>query len=454
VRSLLARLEPLGNRMARQMTSPIPQLRPTAALRDRFGSVTQRVDAYADQVRRWETVQATLARPVDAGAYGEALRQLQRSEFAEPAAKATAAVVASLATDATNLWQRLVLPGVPADWARWLGAPAVSLLPADVLPAERTTYVALRDDEIIHGTRVARLTDPGRIAFDPLQIRTGYVRGEITTNRERRRIALVHDPARSPQALDFQPQQLQSLELEVTVLGRTPEAAVFERAGLKELLDNNTGKYRVSLLRVLDDLNLETKASPLFVAFIEMRLFDLMLIQPWAWGLPWAPAAQAHYQRLVQLGADRLRSGDWMLQPLVQARAPALIEQFERARRVRFEKQAIWLHRLARLAWTDGFVFAGYIDATGQPRLSELAAAQTALWGWRAADRSPARLLRRDAGSARWVPVQPALPWTPLFAFAGDRSETLRLSLAEADLAPADPAVAEYLPPLFATDHE
>src|SRR5580658_10121783 len=101
---------------------------------------------------------------------------------------------------------------------------------------------------------------------------------------------------------------------------------------------------------------------------------------------------------------------------------------FEKARDIPLEKQARFWQQLVRDTCAKGFLFAGYIDASGHPVLRESAGPSAELCGWSKAG-SATLLLRKAPGAEAYTPLAEPLPYSPLFAFAGDRRELLLQTL-------------------------
>src|SRR5262249_32176759 len=143
-----------------------------------------------------------------------------------------------------------------------------------------------------------------------------------------------------------------------------------EAVGARLLLDNSATNYSGSMLAVLDRINRDTSSSPLFRAWLFARCCNLMDLRPIEWGAPWAPALATDRQRLKSLGAQSLRSGDWLVPARQQAFGPSLEEHFTLARKVSYEEQARFLYELTRRACDAGFTLAGHVDGSSKPILA------------------------------------------------------------------------------------
>ena len=450
VRNALTRLEPDLRALETQAPAPLPQLSLAAPLAARWATLQARLSAFRGQLEKWEGVTRQWQNPTTLEAYLESLKTFHESEFAAQSQKPSAFELLSLGATAPRLCAGLLLPDQPGAWERFQRRPEELFVPLDIMPGERSLYNQLRDDENIHNIYVCRLN----VGTTPVVTHEVFARGVLTTNRLGRKTGQVYDPGETPaagRALNFKPREIHRADLEE--LGRAPEAALFERAGLKDLIDSRSGtNYAGSLLGILDRLNQETSASPLIRAYLALRLGELMELRPAEWGAAWTPALAADQRRLRQLGADSVRSGDWLVPTRVEALAKPLAAHFQEAAKTSYQQQAKFLSTLACRAVDAGFALAGHADAAGQPVLPQPPPDGAELWGWAAAGKAPALLFRYHASDQRCVVVSEALPFTPLLVFRADRQQ-LAAEVRQAITARPE-ELGTNLAPLFAAPHE
>jgi hypothetical protein len=273
------------------------------------------------------------------------------------------------------------------------------------------------------------------------------VQGAIEIDHGGSEAGMVDDPAQYRDTLHFVHTAYSDWDYsKIKRLYRTLECDSYERLGLGDLIDANTGNYQKPILQIFDQLNQETKASAVFRAFVTFKLLAVAQLRPDEWGLTWCPAAAAHIQALTGLGAKDIKSGDWMVPERSDQYERPLQEYFAQARAVPLEKQARFLQQLARGTCEKGFVFAGFIDTSGHPVLRALGSASVELCGWSTSG-SATVLLRKAAGGAAYTSLAQPLSYSPLFAFAGDRRELL-LQTLNATGYPAALA-GPILPPFF-----
>jgi hypothetical protein len=169
-------------------------------------------------------------------------------------------------------------------------------------------------------------------------------------------------------------------------------------------------------------------------------------LRPEEWGLQWSPDTARHIQRLNDLGAFSLKSGDWMV-PDQSAKYEASLQTcFARVRGLSLEKEARLLQQLARETCQTDFSYAGFVDGTGQAVLRQIVPPVPEYWGWGSNSRSTVLLVRKTAAGPSFV-ASP-MPYTPLFIFNGDRQRLLHEIGHSLSYPPSQ--TAGILPPFFA----
>jgi hypothetical protein len=453
VRAALAEIYPELQSLEPLVTPGLPQLRLPADAETRFRAVQASALTFSNEVARWEQILSVWARPTTLEAYLASLKSFQQSEFARPAEKAPAGEVLGLNITEAALLAGLLLPGDPEGWADFTRQPNLNLQPPDVMPGERSRFSQLRDDENILNLMQCKITRLRPPPADVPKTWLGYARGSLGKNKLNRKTGLIYDPVESPTAVSFQPRVFDDYLLSVEEVGRTPESEVFERVGMKGLFDSRTGtNYTATLLGILDAINRETAGSPLFRAYLALRVHEIMELRSQAWGAYWAPNAAQDHRNLHELGADAIVTGDWLV-PGRQANLLGGIEgHFVKARRVSYRQQAKFLNALARRTVEAGFSLAGQVGAGGQPVLSAVPPDQTELWGWTSGPKTPALLFRYRDNPGRFVMINPPLPLTPLFTFRTQRRQVLEEVRKSVSTNPIE--LGGYLPPLYSTAHE
>lgn len=450
VRATLTNIHPMLLDLRPLITPPLRQLRLPPDAEARFHALQTRVTTFSNEIAQWGRITAGWGQPVSLEAYLESLKTFQQSEFAPPAQKAPAVEVLGFDITISTLMAGLLLPGDPVGWAEFTRRPNSSTLPADVMPGEHTRFNQLRDDDNmkLSQCKIILLSPPAVASKTWL----AYANGGLRLNKLGRKTGLIYDPAESPNAVGFKPREFDNFELRVEDRGLAEESVAFERVGMKLLIDSRTGvNYGMSLLVILDNINRESAGSPLFRAYLALRVHEIMELRPHVWDAHWAPNAALDRELLRGLGAEAIKSGDW-LAPGRATNGARLEQHLTQARQVSYREQAKFLSALARRTVAAGFALAGHADAAGQPVLPTPPQDRAELWGWTRQAKAPALLFRYRAGEGRYLAVHQAMPFTPLFTFRADRIQMLNEERKSISSNPAQ--LGSHLPPLFSTPYE
>ncbi len=426
--------------------APIPALKPKQEALFRFERLEAKIGRYAEDAAGWLDAQRRLGAATNLAGHHEALQRLATNGFTPEGLRATASSFAARPLTAHSVLEPLLLPNGPAGA---LGEePRASRFPDEMLPAEREILRRLRDDENVQQVQRLEIEEKARAADDPKRRRIVYVRGELT-RRITRKAGQIYDPMESPAALRFAPKEMASLDYVVEEPRPTPERELYERCGLPRLLDSNTGRYQVSLLQALDEINADRKASPVFRAWLFAGLCEMIDAQPLQWGAPWSPALARDRAELGRKVGQQIHSGDWLV-PAVNARlGPALSAHFDRAAPHSYSRQASFFKRLFPEAVRAGVTLVGHVSGDGEivlygPRSSRR------VWGFTEAN-SPATLLfNRLSPTEKPTPKAPPLPLTPLFVFGGDAGGMVDSTLQSLGYSAAGVGIPEWLPAILA----
>jgi hypothetical protein len=200
--------------------------------------------------------------------------------------------------------------------------------------------------------------------------------------------------------------------------------------------------YSKPLLEVLDSIKDSREGSPLFRAYLFLRLMDLMNLQPDAWGLTFCPAARMHEAQIKSIVGGQLESGDWFVAGKVNSCGEKLEQFFDSVKSISYAKQANGLLALARAASKSGLQYAGFVGLDGKPNFVDNSVSAE-VFGYSAARKQPVLLAAKiDAGQ----PFQePAMPLSPLFSLDSPCKEYL----TQAGVNPSEASFKGALPPLF-----
>jgi hypothetical protein len=413
----------------------------------RFYRLTNQVAFWSQAADQWDQLRAVA--PGSFEEYTNWLNRRAQSPFALPDEVEAVKENARLKICQDSLLGPLLMPSQAPAWDSLtnLAAGDPPLKPEQSSAQEKDAYLRLRDDKNLQDVYFYYLTKHPR-PDNPLESHAVLAQGKVQNDRYGRNAGRIYDPKKSPSNLRFEQQSIDSWDyIKVEYKGLARECFAFQRLGLGDLLDPNTGGYQKTILELLDRINQDTDSSAIFRAYVSLKLFAVPEQRPLEWGLQWAPSAAKHIQTLKEKRAGELQSGDWLVPSQISMYEEPLKKHFEQARAISFQNEASFFHRLTWQACSKGFAFAGFIDAAGNPVITRTNAIRGEYWGWASRSRSPALLLRRTEGGSNWQKLDEPLRLTPLFIFLGDRGLLLDQT-AKATFYPLRSAGA-VLPPLF-----
>ncbi|HUD83478.1 MAG TPA: hypothetical protein VMQ67_08235, partial [Candidatus Saccharimonadales bacterium] len=416
-----------------------------AALDAKYRDLAAKAGHWSGVVQDWDATQASLQQAPGMEEYLQTLVHLAESPFAAAAQRDAVAEISRLRINEATLLGELLLPDDKDAWdsltntASW--PPAFT--PGEPSPQEKEAYLKLRDDknmQDVYAYQLATNSRPG----NPFQTHPVFAQGLIIPDRAGQESGLIYDPTERRNALHFTPQTYSDWDyVKVTKLFCTQECDAYERLGLGEWIDSNTGNYQKPVLQLFDQLNQDDDSSAIFRAFVTMKLYEMAQMRPLDWGLQWAPDAARNIRKLEELGAGELQSGDWMVRSQAAKYEKELKMFFADARTVSLEKEAQFLRQLARQTCEQGFLFAGFVGLDGTPVLRQITIPGAEYWGWDARSASVGLLFRRASNGANLAKLGEPMPGTPLLVFPGDRGKILL------DAQRAPDAMAAVLPPFF-----
>jgi hypothetical protein len=381
--------------------------------------------------------------------YSDALTLIASSEFSSsPEAKAASSLQVLNPNDETAL--RILLDTTNAlTWALIKKVALPHFIPEGVMPAEQKILSELNHDPAVSGKhqriRLWLDNDGSRsvewITAGPLAIISGW-----TTIK-------AYAPHESPDAAVFIAREYGSFDgtyklsptqpvYRVQQLGDLDEAASFYSVGLETLLAPGAKNYNASLLGVLDRVKDSREGSPIFRAYLFLRLVDLMEHQPDSWGLTFSPALQTHRARIQNLTGERLSSGDWFVTSKINDCAEKLERFFSSIKSISYSRQATGLLALNSEVSKCGLRYAGFVTLDGKAAFFDESASGE-IWGYTTKGKKPAFLGVKN-GSVVTL-TNEAMPFSPLFALPISRKQLL----ANAQVNPDEPSFAGMLPPLF-----
>ena len=417
-------------------------------LLQRAATVRAKFAAYDRELKKLDEGMAAIRKSRTAKEFSEGINLIVSSEFsASPAATAASLVQSLNANDETTL--RILLGATNASTWAFIGKthPA-RLVPEVVMPAERQIFQQLNNDpavSAIHQRYRLWLDQEGKnsiewITAGSFEASTGWKQIKAWTPSASATSATFED--RDYGYFDGQYKLSPTQPVyRVEQLDNRDETASFNSVGLEKVLAGGDS-YAKPLLEVLDSIKDSHEGSPLFRAYLFLRLMDLMNLQPDAWGLTFCPAARTHEAQIRNIVGEQFSSGDWFVPAKVNAYSPKLEQFFSSTKSVSYAKQAVGLLTLARAVSKSSFQYVGFVGLDGKPNFVDNSISGE-VFGYSAARKQPVLLAAKiEAGQPL---KEQAMPLSPLFALDSPCKEYL----TKAGVNPSDASFRGALPLLF-----
>lgn len=414
----------------------------------RFSSLVQRHKHYGQQVASLHSQNTNLRSADKLSDYQSALDGLAGSEFTRDPSVVAAHAIKGRILPATVLTQVLVCGQNTNLWNQLKDGQMPDFRPTSIMPTENKLYSALKNTEsvatavhkyefILASNEIRRWLSLEQLPDRPDSGWTKYTglvleRG-IQSFPEFQKIELGYfgNSWKLPDNSTFKPKYL----------GQAPEPLLFFKAQLHKGIGDPGSPPRMQLVKVLDLIHEDRSTSPLFRAWLYLRIVEMMEVQPEGWGLPFAPLILRHKRDLVAASATMLKEGDWYVEDLNKKLGPDLEVVLSAQKEASYFRQAESLARLFHGVVAGSFEFVGHIALDSSAHVSR--DAQDELWGWDVAGK-PILIFRKTIAS--WVPISKTLvPFTPLYSMKSTRANLLK----NAGVNPKDPLLYGQLPALF-----
>ena len=435
--TLLATTEQLGPRLKAieaRAQSPLAALALPPPLIARAASLRHRVDLFDGELKLLQKIHEELLQAATLDAFRQALAGFKDSRLTQVAEVNAARKMSAAFPKEDDILAALLLPGGAAGWAAAKSDRGGDLLaPADVLPAEISRLLALRDDVYLNDIWDVTLVDYSK----KNERRAVYARGEMRKDGPRDAngaqvttwTGATFDPAIKSDIPGFAPTTLTSQRSSFGLggsgeVGESRRSAVSECLGrleLNRMTDGNGEKFERPLLRVFDDLVREKTASPVFKAHLMQQLAAIVRERPFAWGMQYCPRLTRDLARLDEsCGGETLRSMDWLLERKRAQFTPKLAPFFAELQSRTYLADARLHREVVRAALKAGLQFGGFFDGAGRAHILGEGEAAGALWALAADGRSVSRCdVRTHEASEKWA------RFSPIFFVPLDRQAVL-----------------------------
>jgi hypothetical protein len=414
----------------------------------KYRDLAAKAGHWSDVVRDWEQTQTSLQQAQGMNEYLQTLVHFAESPFATGQRDAVAET-SRLRINEPTLLGELLLPDDKGAWDSLTNTASwrLDFMPQQPSDQEKEAYLKLRDDKNMQDIYAYQLSANSR-PQNPHQSHPVFAQGLITRDRAGEQSGLIYDPVERHAPLHFVQEEYSDWDYtNVTKLFRTQECDAYERLGLGEVIDSNTGNYQKPMLKLFDQLNQDENSMAVFRAFAMLRLYELAQMRPLEWGLQWAPDLARQMRQLQELGGGGIQSGDWMVRAQAAKYEKPLQKHFAETRAISLEKEAQFLRQLARQTCEQGFIFAGFVGSDGAPVLRRITIPGAEYWGWDTRSRSAGLLFRRGPNGADLEKLAEPMPFTPLLVFPGDRRKILLDT--QSAMARTTGVAAADLPPFF-----
>jgi hypothetical protein len=417
-------------------------------LLQRSAAVRAKFAAYDREIKKLDEGMAAIRKARTVKEFSEGINLIVSSEFsASPAATAASLVQSLNANDETTL--RILLGATNASTWAFIGkAHPARLVPEVVMPAERQIFQQLNNDpavSTIHQRYRLWLDQEGKNSVEWITA------GSFETSMGWKQIK-AWTPSASATSATFEDRDYGYFDgqyklsptqpvYRVEQLDNRDETASFNSVGLEKVLAGGDS-YAKPLLEVLDSIKDSHEGSPLFRAYLFLRVMDLMNLQPDAWGLTFCPAARTHEAQIRSIVGEEFNRGDWFVPAKGNAYSQKLEQFFASAKLVSYAKQADGLLALARSVSKSGLQYVGFVGLEGKPNFVDNSISGE-VFGYSAARKQPVLLAAKIAAGQPLK--EQAIPLSPLFALDSPCKEYL----TKAGVNPSDASFRGALPLLF-----
>lgn len=417
-------------------------------LLQRSAAVRAKFAAYDREIKKLDEGMAAIRKAHTVKEFSEGNSRITSSEFSACPAATAASLVQSLnANDETTL--RILLGATNASTWAFIGkAHPARLVPEVVMPAERQIFQQLNNDpavSAIHQRYRLWLDQEGKNSIEWITA------GSFETSMGWKQIK-AWTPSASATSATFEDRDYGYFDgqyklsptqpvYRVEQLDNRDETASFNSVGLEKVLASGDS-YAKPLLEVLDFIKDSREGSPLFRAYLFLRLMDLMNLQPDAWGLTFCPAARTHEAQIRSIVGEKFSSGDWFVTAKTNLYGEKLDQFFASVKPVSYVKQANGVLTLDQAVSKVGLQYVGFVGLDGKPYFIDNSISGE-VFGYSAARKQPV-LMATKIESGQPLNEQ-AMPLSPLFALDSPCKEYL----TKAGVNPSDASFRNALPPLF-----
>jgi hypothetical protein len=389
------------------------------AVRSRLEAIAKQIAALDAATREALAARTQLAQAQTLDNFLPPFEVLATNTLTNDPAVAAAHALASKNPDWTAAAQHILLPGDPETWAYLKTAGDARLQPATDDPKEDIAFTRLVRNEILNNTYTADLVtivDDKETGRTPVML-IGAPNGSPRSwdgGEELIQLAKQIKPDGTAENLiatwrHFKGQTSKGEKFEN--VRQAPGSKLVER--VRSALGTLTGAIREPLLRVLDDVRVNSDASPILKAYFAQELFKIMQMRPRDWGLAFSPAAKTDALELAKITGGGLLPSDWIFPPSTKL-ADDLKAFFERTSGVHYYPEAAANLQILLKKPSIPLHFAGYVTLEQKTQLVGQLPATATLWGCDADGRWSVLFTLHDGQSTRAAGTTEPARLTPL----------------------------------------
>jgi hypothetical protein len=416
-------------------------------LLERSATVRGKFAAYSGELKKLNDGLAAIQKARTVTEFSDGIKLITSSEFTILPAATAAFTVQSLDVSDETALRNLLDASNASTWAYIEKQQPVNFVPEVVMPAERQIFEQLNNDPAVnafHQHYRLWLDSGGNNTAD-------WITAGVFDDSTGWKTIKAWTPSVSATSANFEDRDYgyfdgqykltpTQLIFRLELIGALNEASAFHSVGLENVWSGDA--YSKPLLEVLDSIKDSREGSPLFRAYLFLRLMDIMNLQSDAWGLTFCPAARMHEAQIKSIVGGQLESGDWFVAGRVNSCGEKLEQFFDSVKSISYVKQADGLLTLARAASKSGLQYVGFVGLDGKPNyITDSVAGE--VFGYSAVSKQPVWLATKVNEGRPFK--EPAIPLSPLFSL----DSPCREYLTQAGVNPNDASFRGALPPLF-----
>lgn len=184
----------------------------------------------------------------------------------------------------------------------------------------------------------------------------------------------------------------------------SPESEYYQKTISRTLNHMLGGAKRLTLARLLEDLERQQNLAPAFRVYWQQQLLQFANLYPWKWGLALSPALQKRFSELNSLPGDEIGSTLWLSTIEQTVPSPEFGVLLARIYKELPSQEIEALASLYQAAANGSYLFAGHVLANGKADIEKGIRARTPLWTVNALTGSIDRL-SKDTALTPFAPI-------------------------------------------------